>query len=147
MTWTLDRDTDRGKVRVLITGEAVEATAVFEDADIDVLLSIEGTVLRAAALGLERIAGDNALLLRKVRDADPTADSVLGGVTKLTVGSITLDGAKAAETFLMLAARYRAADADSDAGVEDDIGWAGMALDPVSHRDILLDDMRRRGAF
>lgn len=145
MTWTLDRTTDTGKVRVLITGESIEASSVFTDADIeDVLLAIEGTVLRAAALGLERIAGDNALLLRKVRDADPSGNNLLGGVMQLEVGTIRLNANNAAQVFLMLAARYRAADAGTGS-VEDDIGWAGMVTNGWGYEEALLNDARRRG--
>ena len=140
MTWTLDRATDVGKVRVLITGESTEASSVFSDEDIeDVLLAVEDTVLEAAALGLERIAGDSALLLRKVRDTDPSADVTFGGAMDLTVGSIKMSAAGAAEAFLRLAARYREA-AGSPA---DDIGWAGMVLDPQGWTDAVLDDIRR----
>jgi len=144
MTWTLDRTTDVGKVRVLITGESVEATAVFSDEDIeDVLLDIEPTVLEAAALGLERIAGDQALLLRKVRDTDPTADVLFGSAMKLEVGSIRLDAAGASEAFLRLAARYRQAAAESSAGIEDEIGWAGMVLDAQGWADTVWHDVLR----
>jgi hypothetical protein len=144
MTWTYDRSTDVGKVRLLITGESVEATAVYEDEDIlDVLLAIEGTVLGAAALGLERIAGDQALLLRKVRDSDPTADNTFGGVMDLAVGSIKLNAAGAADAFLKLAARYRTVDEQGTAGSEDDIGWAGMVLDQRSWSDAIWADVLR----
>jgi len=147
MTWTLDRSTDIGKVRVLITGESIEASAVFADEDIeDVLLAIEPTVLEAAALGLERIAGDNALLLRKVRDADTSANVLLGGVMDLAVGTIKLNAAGAAEAFLRLAARYRAAAAESSAGVEDDIGWAGMVLDERGWAEAVWNDVLRSGS-
>lgn len=145
MTWTLDRTTDTGKVRVLVTGEAVEASAVFEDEDIAVFLSLEGdSVYRAAALALERIAGDQALLLRKAHDANPAADNLLGGVMSLDVGSIKLDAKGAADAFLKLAARYRAvADTTAD-GAEDDIGWAGMVLNGWGEREALWNDARRR---
>ena len=144
MTWSLDRTTDIGKVRVLITGESVEATSVFSNEDIDdVLLAIEPTVLEAAALGLERIAGDNALLLRKVRDADPSADSLFGGAMALEVGTISLDAKGAAEAFLKLAARYRQAAAGSSDGAEDDIGWAGMVLDGWGWQEAVWKDILR----
>jgi hypothetical protein len=144
MTWTLDRSTDTGKVRVLITGESLQATSVFSDEDIeDVLLVIEPTVLEAAALGLERIAGDNALLLRKVRDTDPTADTLFGGAMDLAVGSVKLNAAGAAEAFLKLAARYRAAAAESSTGVEDEVGWAGMVLDERGWAEAVWNDILR----
>lgn len=143
MTWTLDRTTDTGKVRVLITGESVEATAVFADEDIDVLLAIEPTVLRAAALGLERIAGDSALLLRKVRDSDPTADVLFGGASRLQVGSIQLDSTANAQAFLALAARYRAADESGTA--DDEILFAGMVVDERTWAETVWDDILRTG--
>lgn len=141
MTWTLDRTTDVGKVRVLVTGESVEDTAVFADEDIAVFLDIEATVLEAAALGLERIAGDSALLLRKVRDSDPTADVLFGGASRLQVGSIQLDGTANAQTYLALAARYRAAAEGS--GAEDDILIAGMVLDERTWAETVWNDSLR----
>lgn len=147
MTWTLDRSTDTGKVRVLITGESIEASSVFTDEDIeDVLLVIEPTVLEAAALGLERIAGDNALLLRKVRDADATADVLLGGAMHLEVGPINLDAKGAAEAFLKLAARYRAAAAESSSGIEDEVTWAGMVLNTEGWAEAIWNDALRGSA-
>jgi hypothetical protein len=144
MTWSLDRTTDTGKGRVLITGESVEATSVFTDEDIeDVLLAIEPTVLEAAALGLERIAGDSALLLRKVRDSDPTADVLFGAAMSLDVGTISLDAKGAAEAFLKLAARYRAAAAESSSGVEDETTWAGMVLNPEGWAEAIWNDALR----
>ncbi len=142
MTWTLDRDTDVGKVRVLITGESKTETHVFEDEDLTVFLGIEGTVLRAAALGLERIAGDSALLLRKVRDTDPTADVLFGGAMKLQAGSIQLDASANADAFLKLAARYRAADADSGTG-DDDILIAEMVLNRQTRWEAIWNDALR----
>jgi hypothetical protein len=144
MTWTLDRTTDVGKVRVLITGESVEATAVFADEDIDVFLAIEDNVYGAAALGLERIAGDSALLLRKVRDTDPTADVLFGGAMRLSVGSIQLDATPNAKAYLDLAARYRAA-AEGGAGAEDDILFASMVVDERTWAEHVVDDLLRSG--
>lgn len=143
MTWTLDRTTDVGRVRVLITGESADATHVFEDEDIGVLLSVgDGHPLLAAALGLERIAGDSALLLRKVRNTDPTADVLFGGAMKLSVGSISLDATGMAEAFLKLAERYRAAWADSgDAG--DDVYLVGMVTDERSWSEAVWNDVLR----
>lgn len=143
MTWTLDRSTDVGKVRVLITGEAVDATHVFEDEDIEVFLDIEATVLEAAALGLERIAGDQALLLRKVRDTDPTADVLFGAAMTLEVGTIKLDAKGAADAFLKLAARYRTVAAEGSVGAEDDMGWAEMVLTPQAWIDRVWSDVLR----
>jgi len=143
MTWTLDRSTDVGRVRVLITGESVDATHVFEDEDIDVLLAVEGSVLSAAALGLERIAGDSALLLRKVRNTDPTADVLFGGAMKLKAGSIELDATGMAEAFLKLAARYRAADEDGAGGADDDFLIAGWAVDTATWRETVWNDVLR----
>ena len=142
MTWTLDRTTDVGKVRVLITGESAQATAVFADEDIDVFLGIEETVLSAAALGLERIAGDSALLLRKVRDSDPTADVLFGGASRLQVGSIQLDATANAKVYLDLAARYRAA-AEGSGGADDDILFAGMVLNEGTWAETVWNDILR----
>lgn len=141
MTWTLDRSTDEGKVRVLITGESVEATAVFDDLDLTVFIGIEGSVLGAAALGLERIAGDSAVLLRKVRNSDPTADVLFGGAMKLAVGTIALDATGMAEAFLALASRYRAA--LLDAGADSDILIAEWVVDERTWRETVWNDALR----
>lgn len=146
MTWTLDRTTDVGRVRVLVTGESVDATHVFEDEDIDVLLELatDNAPLIAAALGLERIAGDSALLLRKVRNTDPTADVLFGGAMKLTAGPIQLDATGMAEAFLALAARYRAAYADQQGGgAENDILIAEWVNDAKTYEEVVWNDALR----
>jgi len=145
MTWTLDRTTDVGRVRVLITGESVQDSAVFEDEDLDVFLDLapSGSVLVAAALGLERIAGDSALLLRKVNlTGDAAADVRFGGAMDLAVGSIKLSAKGNAEAFLMLAARYRAAWAN-DGGGEEDILIAGMVTNEDSWTEAVRADWLR----
>lgn len=128
MTWTLDRSTDTGMVRVLVTGEAVEATAVFADEDLAVLLAIGGHVLIASAMALERIAGDQVLLFKK-----------------LTVGSIELDGPAVAASFLALAARYRGAYENSGSAA-DDILIAGMVVNEGTWAETFWADVLRTTA-
>lgn len=129
MTWTLDRTTPVGKTRVLITGEAVEATSVFQDEDIEVFLSIsDDVVLEAAALGLERIAADQALLFRKIK-----------------VGSIEVDGPATSASFLALAARYRGVADSGSVGADEDIQFADMVYDNPTWQERVIKDYLRTG--
>jgi len=129
MTWTLDRSTPVGKTRVLITGESVEATSVFQDEDLEVFLDIsENIVLEAAALGLERIAADQALLFRKIK-----------------VGSIEVDGPALAASFLAMAARYRVTAASGPGGADADIQIADWVNDDSTWREAVIKDYMRYG--
>ena len=127
MTWTLDRTTNVGRVRVLVTGEAAEASSVLADEDLEVLLAISTDPLLAAALGLERIAGDQVLLLRKIE-----------------VGSIKLDGPAVSKAFLDLAARYRESWASYGAG-DGDILIVPWVLNEQGWADAVWADVLRSG--
>ena|SRR5690554_2335972 len=73
MAFTYDTSTDRGKVRLIIT-DTDEDNAIFQDAEIDAFLEMQGGVLLAAAQALDTIASSEALVLKKVRLLDVQTD-------------------------------------------------------------------------
>ncbi len=129
MTFTVDRSTQIGRVRVLVPGELVKETSAFSDEDVEVLLSVNGDVaLLAAAQALERIAADKLLLLLKVK-----------------VGTIAIDGPAVSDSFLSLAGRYRAAFEHGAGGAEDDIQIAELVYDDRTWGEAILNDFLRSG--
>lgn len=75
MAFTFDPTTDRGMVRLII-GDTAEATAIFEDASIDAFLALadDGEVKLAAAVALDTMASNQALLLKKVKVGEISTD-------------------------------------------------------------------------
>ncbi len=72
--FSYDTATNVGKVRLLIPDNR-EADFVFQDHELEALLSLEGeNVWRAAALGLETIAADQALTLKYTQVQDVIVD-------------------------------------------------------------------------
>jgi hypothetical protein len=127
MSFTYDLTTDVGKVRLLIPDRA-EATAVFDDAEIEGFLAIESGVRRAAALALETIASDTAATLR---------------VTK-TLG-LEVDGTRASAELLKRAASLRAQANDADAADGGLFDIAEFAIPPFGTREVLANDLLRTG--
>jgi len=114
-------------VRVLVPGELTESTSAFSDEDLEVLLGInEGVTLLAAAQALERIAADKLLLLLKVK-----------------VGPIEVDGSKVSDSFLSLAARYRATYEHGTGGANDDIQIAELVYDERTYGEAIFNDFLR----
>lgn len=127
MTYTMDHDTDIGRVRVLVPGEGVESTSVFSDEDIQVMLDVNSSVVYlAAAAGLERIAADQVLLLKKVK-----------------VSSIQVDGPAVSDALLRLALSYRNAYETGSGAAADDFQVAGMNVSLWTHRELLWNDWLR----
>lgn len=127
MTFTLDRDTAVGQVRVLMPGESDDATNVFEDEDITVMLGVnDGAVLLAAAQGLERIAADQVLLLKKVK-----------------VASIQVDGPAVSDALLRLAMSYRHTYENGGADADSDFLIASMNVNRWTHEAIVWNDVLR----
>ena len=126
----IDYETAAGQVRLLITDIHVDDDAnpdqIFADAQITAFLAIEGaSVLRAAAMALETIAVDQALVLKVIRTLD-----------------VTTDGAKVADSLMKRAAALRA-QADDDEAEDDDFAIAEFA-DPVfGYRDRLTRQILR----
>lgn len=110
-----DVNTPAGQVRLLITDTSDDLDVqLFTDDEIDAFLLMEGSnVFRGAALALETVAVDQALVLKVIRTLD-----------------VQTDGAKVAESLLKRAVMLRArADDDADTA-EDDFAVAEFA-DPV----------------
>lgn len=119
MAFTYDVSTDRGKVRML-TPDSSATTYVFEDAEVDAFLVLEGDVRRAAALALETIASNEALTLKMVRVLD-----------------LQTDGAKTSDALLKRAALLRGQAEAADAASGDLFDWGEMVLDDFSARERL----------
>lgn len=120
MSFTLDPTTTIGQVRLKIT-DRDSANPIFQDADIEAFLLMEGSsVLRASAAALEAIAIDQALVLKVVK--------ILGQST---------DGAKLADTLFKIATRYRDLADFSDAASGDLFDWATFVDDPFASREYL----------
>jgi hypothetical protein len=123
VAYTYNLSTDVGKVRLLIPDNDA-GNYVFDDDEIDALLGMEGGVVkRAAALGLETIASNEALTLKVLRLLDLQTDGA----------------ALARELRLQAAALRQQAAADERASAEsvafdiaeqvyDDFGWRELAL-------------------
>lgn len=128
MAYTYDLSTDVGKLRLLLP-DSNAAAYVFEDADLEAFLSIEGDSLkRATALALETIASNEAMTLKVIRILD-----------------LQTDGAKTSDALLKRAGLLRSQAADEEAG--DGMGWdvAEMVVDDFTWRERLLKQAQRVG--
>lgn len=65
MAFTVDYSTNAGKVRLLIA-DTNSAYPQFTDAEIDAFLEMEGSFRRAAAMALEVIAVNEALIQKRI---------------------------------------------------------------------------------
>jgi hypothetical protein len=105
MPFTADVTTDVGKVRLLIQDMDEDNPIFPDDAQIEAFLEIEGdTVKLAAALALESIAGNRALVLQVI-----------------TLLDLRTDGQKVAQALLDTAKRWRET---FDSGED----WAGFDI-------------------
>ena len=120
MAFTYDTTTSRGRVRLLIT-DTVSATQIFNDDEIDTFLTLEATVFTAAALALETIAVNEALVLKVIQTLD-----------------LKTDGAKLADTLLKRAAALRERSADDASVATDDFAVAEFADGVFGRRERLL---------
>lgn len=126
MAFTYDPTSDRGKVRMLIT-DRDENNAIFQDAEIDAYLNMEGdSVKLAAASALSAIAVDQVLLLKKI---------------KLLGGDLETDGPAVAKELRELAKQLRA-DVDNDGSFD----IAEQVVDDFTYRDRAFKQWQR-GAF
>lgn len=109
MAFTYDTTTDVGMVRLLLN-DVDEATAVFEDAEIQAFLTLEGgNVKRSAAQAIDTNADDQALASKVLRTQD-----------------LTTDGAKLADSLRKRAAELRR-QADDEDDASDDGFYFGIA--------------------
>lgn len=124
MAFTYVLATDVGKIRLLIP-DRVTPGHIFEDDEITAFFTIEGNdILLGAALALETIASDTAMVLKVIRLLD-----------------LTTDGAKVSDALLKRAALLRAQAAA--AMVTGAFDWAEMVLNDFSYRDFMLKDALR----
>lgn len=119
--------TDRGKVRLMIP-DRVTPNHIFEDDEIDVFLSIEGSnIKRATAMALETIAADQVLVLKVI-----------------TLMDLRTDGAAVGRELLKRAADLRK-QADFDESAEDGGAFdiAEMVVDPFTERERIWKETQR----
>lgn len=81
MAFTYDVATDRGKVRLLINDVSTNPSLqIFQDDEIDVFLGLEdGSIRRAAAMGLMTIAGNETQILKVIELMDLKTDGAATG--------------------------------------------------------------------
>lgn len=129
MAFTFDVTADAGRVRLLIPDRSA-TEYLFADDEIAALLALEGgNVRRAAALGLETAASDQALTLKVIKILD-----------------LQTDGAKTSDALLKRAAGLRsqadAAEMAEDGGAFD---IAEMAPNDFSWRERVYNEALREG--
>ena len=129
MPFTFDAGTDIRKVRLLIP-DRIEAEAIFQDDEIEEFLELEGgNVKRAAALALETIAVDEALVQKA-----------------LDLPDLKTDGAKTADVLLKRARMLREqATSEKEMDVEGQFGWAEVVYDDFSARERIRNQGLRGG--
>lgn len=118
MAFSYDVTTDIGKMRAMIPDNNA-AAYVFEDEELTAFLAVEGDSLkRAAALGLETIASNEALVLKVVKLLD-----------------IQTDGAKVSDALLKRATLLRGQAADEDAAQGGAFDIAEWVVDDFTWRE------------
>jgi hypothetical protein len=118
--------TDVGKIRAIIPDN--NATSyVFEDDELEAFFAIEGSSLkRAAALALEAIASNEAMVLKVIRLLD-----------------ISTDGAKVADSLLKRAALLRKQADDEEVAADAGFDIAEMVFSPFGYRQHLNNESMR----
>jgi len=127
--FTYDPTADAGIVRLLITDTDVANpdNQIFEDAEIDAFLTLEGSVVkRAAARALDVIATREVLVQKVIRIMD-----------------LTTDGAKVADALRALAKALRDEAAEDLLAAGGLFDWAEMVVDDFSARERLLKQAQR----
>lgn len=129
MAYTYDVTTDRGQVRLLCT-DTDALNPIFEDNEIDAFLTMmSSNVLRAAALALFTIAGQEVLLLKVVKLLE-----------------LQTDGAKVADSLRALALEYQEKADLAEAGEEGgSFDYAEMVVDDFTARERLDKEALRSG--
>lgn len=128
MAFTTDVTTDIGKVRLLIFDRNV-SYPIFQDADINAFLSIEGaSIKRAVALALETIGTSELLIQKVIRNLN-----------------LQTDGAALSRELRLKAKEYRD-QADKDEAFSSSDGlfdWAEHVYNPASERERLVNEILR----
>lgn len=99
----------------------------YTDAEVTAFLSLEGgSVRRAAAMALETMASDQAMVLKVIRLMD-----------------LSTDGAKTADALRASAARLRQQADVADAASGATFDWAEMILTPFNSDEQAVNDLLR----
>ena len=126
MTYTYVLSTDVGKVRLMIP-DRIEIGAIFQDAELEAFLEIEGGRKEAAALAIETIATDEALV-QKV----------------MTNQGLSTNGAATAKALMDRAAQLRKqAAAASDEDLDGMFDFGQPVYSPFSARDAIWNEALR----
>lgn len=119
MAFTYDVTTDRGKTRLLAV-DTKSTDYIFDDDEIDTFLALQSnSVYRAAALALDTIASNEALVLKRVTSLDLSTD-----------GPATAKALR--ESADQLRQQAKEAEAREDDGAFD---FAEMVVDPFTRRE------------
>lgn len=127
MAFSYDPTTPIGRVRLLIPDTKPDAY-VFDDDELSAFLGLEGHVKRAAALSLETIASNEAMVLKVIRLLD-----------------IQTDGAKTADALLKRAALLRDQAEDDEFAVNAAFDVAELVYDDFTYRERLQKQAFRTG--
>jgi len=127
--FTYDVNTNRGRVRLLITDRDA-ANEIFDDNEIDAFLAmVSNSVFRAAAVALFQIAASETLVQKRIKLLE-----------------LTTDGPSEAEALRKLALEYQEkadlAEAAEEGGSFD---YAEMVYDDFSFRERLAKEALRAG--
>lgn len=130
MAFSYDISSDAGKVR-LLANDQVTPNHLFEDNEIATFLALEsGSVLLAAALALDTIAGNEALVQKKL--------------TMLAGAGIQTDGPAVAKALREGAATLRARADIASADEDGMIDVAEFGLEPFGRRELTYNAWLRR---
>lgn len=127
MTFSYTIGTDIARVRMRIR-DTVEMRALFSDEEIQDCIDTErSSWKRGAALCLETIATNEALLLKVIKELN-----------------LSTDGAKLADSLMKQAQKLRdQADEEDSFSADGLFDWAEQALNPASVEEILVNDILR----
>lgn len=121
VSFTYDITTTTGQIRSIVPDSNPDAY-VFEDSELAAFYAIEGQSLkRAAALALETIASNEAMVLKVIRLLD-----------------IQTDGAKVSDTLLKRAEKLRDQADDEEIAEHGAFDIAEWAVDSFTTRDLLF---------
>ena len=118
-------DTDIGKLRLLIP-DRESSDYIFADEELEAFLALEGDIRSAAALALETIAANQALVLKVMRLLD-----------------VQTDGARVAEVLMARAALLRKQAEEEAIAAGSGFDWAEMLTTDFAVRDRLVNEMLR----
>ncbi len=137
MAYTYDLATSLGQVRMLIPDRPADGATfgandakLFTDSEITAFLDMEASIVKcAAALALETIASDNAMISKVIRLLDRATD-----------------GANASRALRERAAVLRQqAEAEAQADEGPGFDWAEMVVNPFAARERIINEELRNG--